>query len=141
MRFRPHARREEPEINLIPLIDVLLVILIFLMVTTTYSKYTELQIQLPTADAERTQDRPREIVMGISAGGDYSIDRKRVDNPSVATLATALGAARQAAGNTPVLIISADAQAAHQSVVTAMQAAREAGLDRLTFAAQTQTAR
>ncbi|MGH9673012.1 MAG: ExbD/TolR family protein, partial [Bryobacteraceae bacterium] len=65
MRFRPRAFREEPEINFIPLIDVLLVILIFLMVTTTYSRYAELQINLPTADAERQQDRPEQIDVAV----------------------------------------------------------------------------
>lgn len=141
MRFRSHARREDPEINLIPLIDVLLVILIFLMVTTTYSKYTELQIELPTADATRAQDRPQEIVLAVSASGDYVINRKRVDNASVEALTSALAAARDTAGPQAVLMISADAQAPHQTVITAMQAAQEAGLERLTFAAQTQKAR
>lgn len=143
MHFRPRHKREDPEINLIPLIDVLLVILIFLMVTTTYSKYTELQINLPSAEAEHATDRPGEIVVGISAGGDYSINRKRVAAPDVATLADALSAAAQAssAASEPVLVISADAQAAHQAVITVMEAARTAGLGKLTFSAQTQTAR
>lgn len=145
MRFRSHARREDPEINLIPLIDVLLVVLIFLMVTTTYSKYTELQIALPTADATRAQDRPQEIILAVTAAGDYAINRKRVGDPTAASLTAALTAAlataREAAGPQAVLIISADAQAPHQSVITAMQAAQEAGLERLTFAAQTQKVR
>jgi biopolymer transport protein ExbD len=141
MRFRPHNRREEPEINLIPLIDVLLVILIFLMVSTTYSKYTELQIQLPSADVERIQDRAQEIVLAVSSNGDFAINRQRIDSPTVANLTAALTAARQSAGSQPMLIISADAQAPHQTVISAMEAARAAGLERLTFAAQTQTKR
>ena len=82
MRFRSRQRREEPEINLIPLIDVLLVILIFLMITTTYSRYTELQIQLPTADAERAQQRPQEIVVSVSSRGVYSVNKSmKPDDP------------------------------------------------------------
>ena len=75
MDFRK-PRPEDPEINLIPFIDVLLVILIFLMITTTYSRFTELQIQLPTADAERAQQRPREIVVSVSSRGVYSVNKQ-----------------------------------------------------------------
>ncbi len=68
MNFRPRAK-EEPEINLIPFIDVLLVILIFLMLTTTYSKFTELQLTLPVADAEQQRDHPKEVVVAVAADG------------------------------------------------------------------------
>ena len=78
MNFRSRWK-EDPEINLIPLIDVLLVILIFLMVTTTYSKYAELQINLPTADAEKQADRPNEINITVNAQGQYTIDRKPLE--------------------------------------------------------------
>jgi biopolymer transport protein ExbD len=128
-------RNEEPEINLIPFIDVLLVILIFLMLSTTYSKFTELQITLPTADAEKPRDRPREIIVAIAADGRYVVNRKPVDGRSVELLTAELNAA--SGGNTEVVvIISADATAAHQSVVNVMDAARRAGLARLTFATQ-----
>ncbi|WP_349605593.1 MULTISPECIES: ExbD/TolR family protein [Cupriavidus] len=138
MHFRSRQRREEPEINLIPLIDVLLVILIFLMITTTYSRYTELQIQLPTADAERAQQRPREIVVSVSARGVYSVNKHVLEQKDVTSLADQLRAASGDAGSgqPPVVIVNADAQASHQAVVNVMEAARLAGLSRLTFATQ-----
>ncbi len=135
MNFRK-PRPEEPEINLIPFIDVLLVILIFLMLSTTYSKFTELQISLPVADAEKARDRPREVIVAVSADGRYAINRKPVDGRSVEVLTSELTAA--AAGiNDAVVIVSADATAAHQSVINVMDAARRAGLVKLTFATQT----
>jgi biopolymer transport protein ExbD len=138
MHFRSRQRREEPEINLIPLIDVLLVILIFLMITTTYSRYTELHIQLPTADAERAQQRPLEIVVSVSSGGVYSVNKQVMDQRDVTSLAERLRsvAGPADAGQPPVVIVNADAQATHQSVVNVMEAARVAGLSRLTFATQ-----
>jgi biopolymer transport protein ExbD len=134
MNFRKHTQ-EEPEINLIPFIDVLLVILIFLMLSTTYSKFTELQITLPAANAEKLKDRPTEIVVAIAADGRYAVNRKPVDGRSVDLLAAELVAAAQGQQN-PVLIVSADASTSHQAVVNVMDAARRAGLTRLTFAAQ-----
>jgi len=135
MNFRK-PRPEEPEINLIPFIDVLLVILIFLMLTTTYSKFTELQVTLPTADADKARDRPKEIIVAVSADGRYSIKGKPVDGRSVEALTAELSAAAQGAEDS-VVIISADATTAHQSVVNVMDAARRAGLAKLTFATQT----
>jgi biopolymer transport protein ExbD len=92
MRFTRHAR-DEPEINLIPFIDVLLVILIFLMLTTTYSKFTELQVTLPTAESDKLRDRPNEIVVAVSADGRYAVNRKAVEGRSVELLAAELTAA------------------------------------------------
>jgi biopolymer transport protein ExbD len=135
MNFRKH-RHDEVEINLIPFIDVLLVILIFLMLTTTYSKFTELQITLPVADAERSRDHPKEIIVSIAADGRYAINRKPVDGRSVEVLTAELSAAAAGAQDSMV-IVSADATAAHQSVVNVMDAARRAGLPKLTFATQT----
>ncbi|MCU0813461.1 MAG: biopolymer transporter ExbD [Burkholderiaceae bacterium] len=135
MNFRP-SRRDEPEINLIPFIDILLVVLIFVMLTTTYSRFTELQLTLPTADADRLVERPSEIVVAVGADGRYVVDRQPVDGMSVERLVAALSAAAQSRQE-PVLIISADATAAHQSVINVLDAARRAGLTRLTFAAQT----
>ncbi len=135
MNFR-HREREEPEINLIPFIDVLLVVLIFLMLSTTYSKFTELQIKLPVADAEAQRDRPKEIIVAVSADGRYSVNRQAVDGRSVENVARALRDAAQA-NKDMVLIISADASAAHQSVITVMEAARRSGLSQVTFATQT----
>jgi biopolymer transport protein ExbD len=135
MNFRKQ-RPEEPEINLIPFIDVLLVVLIFLMLSTTYSKFTELQITLPTADADKLRDHQREIIVAVAADGRYSVNRKPVDGRSVEALTAELTAA--AAGSSEMtVIVSADATAAHQSVINVMDAARRANLPRLTFATQT----
>jgi biopolymer transport protein ExbD len=139
MNFR-HRKSEEPEINLIPFIDVLLVVLIFLMLSTTYSKFTELQIALPVADADKSRDYPREVIIAISADGRYSINRKPVEGRSVDILAAEMRAAAAAAGTAePVVIISADATTAHQSVINVMDAARRVGFNKLTFAAQSST--
>ena len=135
MDFRRGQRREDPEINLIPFIDVLLVILIFLMLSTTYSKFTELQVTLPVADADQARDRPREIIVAVSADGRYAVDKKPVDGRSVEALAAELSAA-SAGAKDMILIVSADATAAHQSVINVMDAARRAGLPKLTFATQ-----
>jgi biopolymer transport protein ExbD len=134
MNFR-RERHDDPEINLIPFIDVLLVILIFLMLSTTYSKFTELQVTLPAADADVARDRPAEIIVAVSADGRYIVDHKRVDGRSVQLLTDALHAAAQGRTN-PFVIISADATAAHQSVINVLDAARRAGVPRITFAAQ-----
>jgi len=134
MKFRRHEP-EEPEINLIPFIDVLLVILIFLMLSTTYSKFTELQVTLPVADAEKSKDYPREVVVAVGADGRYAVNRKPVEGRSVDLLATELRAAA-GEGNDAVIIISADATAAHQTVINVLDAARRAGLSRITFATQ-----
>lgn len=134
MKFR-QRRGEEPEINLIPFIDVLLVILIFLMLSTTYSKFTELQVSLPSADAEKLKERPREIIIAVSADGRYSINQQAVEGRSVEQLTAALTAAAGGQLETMV-IVSADATSAHQSVVNVMDAARRVGLSKLTFAAQ-----
>ena len=135
MNFRKH-RSEEPEINLIPFIDVLLVVLIFLMLSTTYSKFTELQINLPTAEADKPRDRPAEIIVAVAADGRYAVNRKALAGRSVEALSAELGMAAQALKD-PVVIVSADATAAHQAVINVLDAARRAGLARLTFAAQT----
>jgi biopolymer transport protein ExbD len=127
---------EEPEINLIPFIDVLLVVLIFLMLSTTYSRFTELQINLPAANAEKLRDRPAEIIVAVAADGRYSVNRKAVDGRSIDVLTTELSAAAAGRVDT-VVIVSADATTAHQAVVNVLDAARRAGLSRLTFAAQT----
>jgi biopolymer transport protein ExbD len=134
MNFRK-PRPEEPEINLIPFIDVLLVILIFLMLSTTYSKFTELQITLPTADADKAHDRPKEVIVSVSADGRYVVNHKPVDGRSVEVLTAELSAATNGMEDA-VVIVSADATAAHQSVINVMDAARRAGLAKLTFATQ-----
>jgi biopolymer transport protein ExbD len=135
MNFRKH-RAEEPEINLIPFIDVLLVVLIFLMLSTTYSKFTELQVNLPTAEADKPRDRPAEIIVSVASDGRYAVNGKALDGRSVEALGGELRIAA-AALKDPVVIVSADATAAHQAVINVLDAARRAGLARLTFAAQT----
>lgn len=140
MNFRRTLSRDEPEINFIPLIDLLLVILIFLMVTTTYNRYSELQVKLPAATGDAIPDRPREVVVSVSADGVYTINRQPAAARDPATLATALrDASRSVAGDSqaePTIVINADAGATHQSVVNVLEAARLAGLARVTFAAQ-----
>jgi biopolymer transport protein ExbD len=140
VNLRGRPLRDDPEINFIPLIDVLLVILIFLMVTTTYQRFAELQITLPEADADAVKDRPREINVGIDAQGRYVIDKTVFTWTNAGALAEEL---RRAAGTAkdPVIIISADASATHQSVVNVMEAARQAGLVHITFATQSAGAR
>jgi biopolymer transport protein ExbD len=134
MNFRPRAK-EEPEINLIPFIDVLLVVLIFLMLTTTYSKFTELQLRLPVADVEAQRDYPKEVIVGVSKDGAYVVQGAAVGGRSVDSVSRALGEAAKA-GKDSVVIITADAAAPHQSVITVMEAARRAGLSQITFATQ-----
>ena len=134
MNFR-HRRREEPEINLIPFIDVLLVVLIFLMLSTTYSKFTELQITLPVANADAQRDYPKELIVAVSSDGRYAINKGAVDGRSVDALSQALADAAKG-GKDMVVIISADASATHQSVITVMEAARRTNLNHITFATQ-----
>lgn len=138
MNFRPHSR-EEPEINLIPFIDVLLVVLIFLMLSTTYSKFTELQITLPVADAAAQRDYPKEMVVAISAEGAYSVNKTPLSGRSVEAISAALLEASKGSKET-VVIISADASARHQAVVSVMEAARRSGLQQVTFATQSSAA-
>ena len=138
MNFRPRAK-DEPEINLIPFIDVLLVVLIFLMLTTTYSKFTEMQLKLPVADTEAQRDYPREVVVAVSADGRYMVNKQPVDGRNVETLAPSLADAAKA-GKDSVVIITADATASHQSVITVMEAARRVGLSQITFATQSSAA-
>jgi len=134
MNFRPGSR-EEPEINLIPFIDILLVVLIFLVLTTTYSKYTELQVNLPVADAQAPKQNPREVIVSVGSDGRYAVDRRVIDASAVEGLTAALAEAKGDRDDVMV-IISADAQAAHQSVINVMDAARRAGLVQITFATQ-----
>jgi biopolymer transport protein ExbD len=137
MNFR-RAYIEEPELNLIPLIDVMLVVLIFLAVSTTYSRFTQLQIVLPSADAERPQTRLQEIQVAVTADGRFAIDKAVVPMTDAESLAELLRAASQ--GNTaPLVVINADAQSPHQAVITVMEAARMAGLTHLSFATQRRT--
>ncbi len=137
MNFRPRPR-DEPEINLIPFIDVLLVVLIFLMLSTTYSKFTELQLKLPVADAEAQRDYAKEVIVAVTSDGKFSVKGVPVAGRNVDAVAQALREAAQA-GKDSVVIITADAAAPHQSVITVMEAARRSGLNQITFATQSTT--
>lgn len=133
MNFHRGRHREEPEINFIPLIDVLLVILIFLMVTTTYSRFAELQINLPAASAAAPEEKAAEINVQVSASGELAVGNAKLPGGNQPALTEALRLAASGKKD-PVVIISADAKATHQSVVSVMEAARAAGLSQLTFA-------
>ena len=137
MNFRRRRPPEDPEINLIPFIDVLLVILIFLMLTTTYSKVSELKINLPTANAQASKSRPAEVVVLVAADGRYMVNQRMLAGRGIETLAASLSQVAGTAKDT-VVIINADAQASHQSVINVMDAARRVGLTQLTFATQGQ---
>ena len=135
MRFRPRAFREEPEINFIPLIDVLLVILIFLMVTTTYSRFAELQINLPTADSSKPPERLEQIDVSVDSKGNYAVNKSVLKGANRETIVGALKTAATGMKD-PVIVINADADAAHQSVIRVMEAAQAAGYGKITFTTQ-----
>ena len=136
MNFRRSLRRDEPEINFIPLIDLLLVILIFLMVTTTYNRYRELAVDLPSAAGKASPEAPVQILVAVTADGQYRVDSETVGHADPDTLA---GILSRAAGDrqNPIVVIHADASASHQSVVNVMESARIAGLARVSFATKT----
>ena len=141
MNFKKGRKREEPEINFIPLIDVLLVILIFLMVTTTYSKYAELQINLPEASAEKAPDRPQVINIGVDNNGKYAVNNSPVAFNGVEAFSNTLRDTAAAANmKDPVIAIGADAGATHQAVVNIMEAARLVGFTKISFTTQAKPA-
>jgi biopolymer transport protein ExbD len=137
MNFQRGREREPLEINLVPLIDVMMVIIIFLMITTTYSRYTELAINLPSAEAEKQPERANEVSVLVNAQGQYVVNRRAVVYRSIEQLSDEL---RRAAGGAkePMVVISADANATHQAVIRVMEAARLAGLSQITFTTQSQ---
>lgn len=135
MNFQRGRGHDEPEINLIPLIDVLLVIIIFLMLTTTYAKFSGLEINLPTADTSSKAEQPNEVSVAITASGQVLVDKVPLVAIDVKAISEAL---RRAAGDRPdpVIVINADAKATHQSVIDIMQAAQTAGYPHISFATQ-----
>lgn len=137
MNFQRGRNREEPEINLIPMIDVLLVILIFMMVTTSYAKLSELQINLPQAGGEASTDSAQPLNVTVDATARYAVNGKGIPYTGIISLSTAL---KMSAGTQtdPTIIINADAKATHQSVINIMEAARQAGYSRITFTTQQQ---
>ncbi|WP_153109452.1 ExbD/TolR family protein [Propionivibrio limicola] len=135
MNFQRGRSNDEPEINLIPLIDVLLVIIIFLMLTTTYAKFSGLEINLPTADASKQDEQPNEINVAVASSGQVLVNQAPLVTADVKSISDAL---RRAAGENkePIIVINADAKATHQSVVDIMQAAQLAGYPHISFATQ-----
>ena len=136
MNFQLGRRREEPEINLIPMIDVLLVILIFMMVTTSYAKYSELQVNLPQAGGAAVDTQTKPITITVDASERYAINSQGLTYTGLEALASAL---KNAAGaqTDPTIVINADAKTPHQAVINVMEAARLAGFGRITFTTQT----
>jgi biopolymer transport protein ExbD len=133
MNFRQQRADDEPEINLIPLIDVLLVILIFLAATTSFTRLNQIKVELPQARADAIDSSA--INLAISQDGLYALNGELLANDSVDDIAGALREASRGQEQ-PTLVINADAQSTHQSVVQAMQAARLAGIRRVNFATQ-----
>ena len=134
MKFRSEER-DSPEIGLTPLIDVVFLLLIFFMVSTTFERSAELNIELPVASARANDPGDTTIAVAIDSGGGVRVEGFLLANPETASVRRALTAAAKGLDAPPV-IISADARTPHQSVVTVMDAARQAGLHKLTFAAQ-----
>jgi biopolymer transport protein ExbD len=132
MNFRRKSSLEDPEINFIPLIDVLLVIIIFLVVSTTFSKFSELKINLPIAEANQSKDKDDSINIIITEDGQYSINERIIEAVSLEKLVVELKAESNGKTDMPV-IINADAMTTHQSVVDVMEASRLVGLNRITF--------
>lgn len=128
---------DEPEISFVPLIDVLLVVLIFFMATTTFTRFADLQINLPSAQANKPESKPLEVHVAVTADGRYAIDNTVQPFTNVAAFANTL---KQAAANKSdtLIVIHADAQSTHQAVVNVMESARLAKLQRIAFATQKQ---
>ncbi|MEN9725421.1 MAG: hypothetical protein RLZZ98_930 [Pseudomonadota bacterium] len=135
MNFQRGKKHQDLEMNLVPLIDVLLVIIIFLVVNATFARMSELQINLPTAAANPLEQKPVIVNVGIDAAGHYAIEKTAISGGDVPSLVLALQKA-VAGGKEPTIVISADAKTTHQSVVNVMEAAREAGYTHITFATQ-----
>ena len=138
MNFQRGRQHEDLEMNLVPLIDVLLVIIIILVVSATFSHVSELQINLPTAEANAPENKPLVITVDVDASGRYMVNGVIVTDPTVANISLALRKA-VGSGKEPTIVINADASAAHQSVVNVMEAAREGGYVHITFATQVQS--
>jgi len=133
MNFR-HKKPEELDVNVTPLIDVVFLLLIFFMVSTTFDRQSELNIELPEASGEISESEKTEIEIFIGSKGKFTINGNEIINTQIDTLLRAL---REAAGNDkdPRVIISADKNATHQSVMTAMDASRQVGFVHITFSA------
>ncbi len=134
MKLR-HTKKDTADINLTPLIDVVFLLLIFFMVSTTFERQAELSIELPEASSEAQEKKDERIEVAIDAGGRYYVNGRALLNKQPKTVKQALQEAAGDRSSVPV-VISADANTSHQSVVVVMDAARQLGLVRLTFAAR-----
>lgn len=135
MNFQRGKRHEDLEMNLVPLIDVLLVIIIFLVISATFARTNELQINLPTAEANASQEKPLMIEVAVDASGQYVVNGKSLADTSVTGISAALQVAVNN-GKDPTIVINADANTTHQSVINVMEASRVAGYTHITFATQ-----
>lgn len=134
------ASPAEPEINLIPFIDVLLVVLIFLMLSTTFTRFQELAITLPTANGNEAQSEVRQIQIAVSRDGRFAVNGKVAERSQLGTLLSQIsnqGGSTKEAPNTMQVNIDADARAPHQAVMSALEAARDANLSNIVFSSQT----
>ena len=136
MRFKTNSPTE-PDINLIPFIDVLLVILIFLMLTTTWSKFNEMNLSLPKANAAESPAELPAWVVSVNAQGMYSVNGNKIEGRTPQDLVLALG---NMSKTQATLLIKADASATHQAVVNVLEAARAQGISKIAFATQNNTA-
>jgi biopolymer transport protein ExbD len=132
LKFKTNAPAE-PDINLIPFIDVLLVILIFLMLTTTWSKFNELNLSLPTANAEQSPPESQTWVVSVNAQGLYAVNGNKIEGRTAQDLVIALSSMNKTQAR---LLIKADASATHQAVVNVLEAARTQGISKIAFATQ-----
>jgi biopolymer transport protein ExbD len=149
--LHPHAKRRfslgggatpvEPEINLIPFIDVLLVVLIFLMISTTFTRYQELAITLPTANGNESQAEVKQIHIAVSRDGRFAVNGKVIDRSQLSSALTQLSGQSSQSGQKEGISslqvnIDADARAPHQAVMSALEAARDANLSNIVFSSQ-----
>ena len=132
MKFKTNAPAE-PDINLIPFIDVLLVILIFLMLTTTWSKFNEMNLSLPTANSQQTSGTHQTWVVSVNAQGVYAVNGAKLEGRTAQDIGSALSSMNKSDAS---LLIKADASASHQAVVNVLEAARMQGISKISFATQ-----
>ena len=133
MNLRPERSDERVDVNLTPLIDVVFLLLIFFMVSTTFDRHAKLKVELPEASAKQTQQQQQSIVLSIDAKGNYFINDRQLINTRLETLKTALQKTLGDEEDIP-LVLRADAKTPHQAVVRAMDAASQLGLTRLSIA-------
>ncbi|MEJ2691728.1 MAG: biopolymer transporter ExbD [Candidatus Thiodiazotropha sp.] len=133
MNLRPHVKKS-PEVDITPLIDVVVLLLIFFMVSTTFDREAQILVELPEATGEEAQHAPEELDITIDANGIFFVNQREVINTELETLKRAIGKAVGKKKDIPV-IINADGKTPHQAVMTAMDAASQLGLMRMTFSA------